>query len=85
MVTCLTSVSANNILDSACTDVTIMGSSSGEGRSIIEGEGREIFGEFELFFEGLILFPELEDFLFFGWEGDSFGNWIGEMFTWVEF
>lgn len=57
--------------------MAVMGCSGGEGGSVVEGEGRAILGEFELFVEGLDLVPVLEDFLFFLGEVGLFLNYEG--------
>jgi len=51
-------------LDGASSDVTVMGQSSGEGGTVVEGEGRLALGELELFVEGVDFLPVGEDFFF---------------------
>ena len=45
--------------------MAVVGKSSGEGRSIVEGKLRHALSELKLFVEGINLLPKLENFLFF--------------------
>lgn len=59
VMTCLSSITANNIFDCTCSNVSVMGSTSCKRRPIIESVGREVFSFFELQFEGINFFPVL--------------------------
>lgn len=69
-------ISADNIFDGSCGDVTVMRSSGGKRWAIIKGERRQMLGSFKLFFESINGLPILEGCFFFLREVDSFGCWI---------
>ena len=55
--------------------MSIMGESSGKGRTVIEGEFRLALRELKLLLEGLDLLPKLQNFDFLFGEVGSFGNY----------
>ena len=71
---CLRCEPADHILDGPSRDVPVMGGSGGEGRTVIEGEGRQVLSFLKLLLEGIDLGPISKDFLLFLREVDSLGS-----------
>ena len=68
----LTGISTDYVFDGASANMTIVGGSSCERRSIIEGKGWEGLGELKLFFEAFLFFPELLNLFFLFGEDEPF-------------
>lgn len=73
-MTRLGGVSADHVFDGAGADVPVVGGACGEGRAVVEGEGREVLGKLELALEAVLLAPVLEDFFLLFGEGEPFGD-----------
>ena len=71
---CLRCEPADHILDGPGRNVSVVGGSSGERRSVVEGEGRQILCFLQLLLEGIDLGPICKDFLLFLGEADSLGS-----------
>lgn len=67
----LGSVPTDHVLDGACADVAVVRSAGGEGRAIVESEGRVMLGYLKLFLERVLFCPVLQNFFLLGGEGDS--------------
>jgi hypothetical protein len=78
-VSSLGGVSADDVLDGSSCDVSVVRSSSGEGRTIVESVWREMSVLLQLFLEGVSILPILKNFLFLLREIDPFGSYMKEV------
>lgn len=79
VVSGLGGVPADHVFNGSCCDVTIVGGSGGERRTVIKGIRRKVLGLLELLLEGVDLLPIVEDSFFFLREGYLFrGYMIGK-------
>lgn len=71
----LDGISANNILDCSCGNMSIMRSTSGKWWAIVESIWWKIFCKLQLLFKTFILFPIVENNLLFIGERKSFRSY----------
>jgi hypothetical protein len=75
-MTCLRCVSADYVLDGACSNVAVVRSTSGKWWSIVKCIRWEMLGEFELLLEALVLLPVVKNDFFFIGERQSFRSCV---------
>lgn len=73
-VTSLRGIATDDVFDGASSDMAIVRSACGEGRSIVEGVGWKIGSFCKLLFEGVDISPILKYKFFFFGEVESFGS-----------